>query len=393
MNQEHLLELAASGAYHQAFLGSLIGGAVSLVGGLLGRSDQKKKDKAAAKAAATPQVTTSTLFDRTQTNSKGGATQTSTGFAGSDSDTRSFADNQHSSTSTTTTGVSLGRLVQEAELAGFNPLTVLRAGLGGAFSTTTTKNTARDVNRSHVVGTSSQWSTQRSEQEQWQKTDNVTRQEGKNITTGHNAMAAVPQAPSVGSVIANAAGNAFDTYRQDQQRAADNAYRDKVLDAQIAARATPSAANTSGSSFYVPSMVSAGSAVRQGATAALSRSAPRTPSVETPTVTNPYSGNIQVDDTVSDIAAAEDRYGELGALPFAIRNYIADLLKNVTGTTTAERAAVRQGLVTDASAALSQSVNGARQKLAEMNGAATPAAQVGAMISRPPSRGGGGGGW
>jgi hypothetical protein len=125
--------------HSEYFLDALIGGAVSLVGGLFGRSDAKKRDKAAAEAAKVPVVT--------------------------DSDTSHTVD--------------LPGLVAAAEASGFNPMTILNAGGLSAFTST----------KQHTV------------------------------TTGQNAMAAVPTAPSVGSVIAQSVGNAFQIYREDKAAA------------------------------------------------------------------------------------------------------------------------------------------------------------------------------
>lgn len=354
---EITLRAVETGNVSQAFLGALIGGAVSLVGGLMGRSDQKKRDKAAAKAAQVPQVT------KTDQSQKQTLTQS--------------ASQTSKTVSKNTTAVSLTALVKEAETAGFNPLTVLRAGLGGAFSSSVTEQT-------HNAG---QTSTQT-------LTDNI---KGTSTTTGHNAMAAVPQAPSVGSVIANAAGNAFNIYQQGQQQKANEAFQLKMQEAahQQAMERQLQASQLQGrANFGTPYTVSAGPALSQGRTAALS-GAPVKPTYETPTVTNPYKDGY-VDTTVPDLAAAEERYGELGALPFAIRNYVADLLRNLTGTTTADRAKVRQGLVKDGTAALSQSLDAARARLAIMNGAPDPAFEgikFQPGLSGSSGKASGGGGW
>ncbi|MEM5245114.1 hypothetical protein VTU32_12355 [Thermoanaerobacter sp. CM-CNRG TB177] len=141
MMRDFLNFVERDGALHEeeCFLGALIGGAVSLVGGLMGRSDAKKRDAAAAKAAKVPVI------------------------------------------SNTSHEVDLKALNAAAIAAGYNPMTILNAGGLSAFTKTRTE------------------------------------------TTGQNAMAAVPTAPSVGSVVAGAASSAFNIWRDDRQAAAQTA--------------------------------------------------------------------------------------------------------------------------------------------------------------------------
>ncbi|QIG67465.1 hypothetical protein EVB40_007 [Rhizobium phage RHph_TM3_3_14A] len=141
MMRDFLNFVERDGALHEeeCFLGALIGGAVSLVGGLMGRSDAKKRDAAAAKAAKVPVI------------------------------------------SNTSHELDLKAMNAAAIAAGYNPMTILNAGGLSAFTKTRTE------------------------------------------TTGQNAMAAVPTAPSVGSVVAGAASSAFNIWRDDRQAAAQTA--------------------------------------------------------------------------------------------------------------------------------------------------------------------------
>lgn len=326
MLQEHLLQLAAEGAYSHAFLGALIGGAVSLVGGLMGRSDAKKKDKAAAEAAKVPQVT--------KTDSKT--------YTHEELQVKNKTTNK--AHQVTNTSISLTDMVKEAEKAGFNPLTVLRAGLGGAFSKTESRQ--NQVSESTTL----------QDQKYWSKVN------GESVTTGHNAMAAVPTAPSLGSVVSNAASTAFDIYRQDAARAADAAQQRQMQDAAL--RGIQAANSGMSRSMYVPSTVTAGPALSSAGSAALARGAPVTPTYETPTVTNPYK-SFKVDTGAPDAEAAETRYGDVLSNIFGVKNWIDDVLYNITGTTLDERAKVNQGYVTDATAALTNSVNKAKAVLSD----------------------------
>lgn len=294
--------LMSDAVTHYGFLGALIGG-------LFGQSDAKKKDKAAAKAALVPQVTKNTN-SQTQENTST-QTQTNTEKAG--------------------TSISLTALVAEAEKAGFNPLTALRAGLGGAFSSSW--GSSSSVHKAHSV-------------------DKVT-QKSESSTTGHNAMAAVPTAPSIGSVVMGAINGTIDkAVGLGAQNSAQNAFLQGVQ-----SNPTPMSR-----SFYTPSTISAGPAVQMVSSPALARGAPIAPTMETPTVTNPYSkGNV--DPTSRDTAAAEERYGDIVGSIFGAKKLIDDALYNVTGTTLDDRWAKTTDLWNAGTAALSSSVKAAQDAL------------------------------
>lgn len=245
-----------------AFLGALIGGAVSLVGGLAGRSDAKKRDKAAAEAAKVPVVTSHT--------------------------------------------VDLPGLVRSAEEAGFNPQTILNAGGLSAFTTTS--------------------------------------------TTGQNAMAAVPTAPSFGSVLAGAAGTAFNIYREDM---------DRKTAALSSFPPAPKLGMAEALGWTAGGGKALGGGARFGAVPTMARNGGRAamagmptdgrairPSVETPTMTNPnvfYS----VDPTQPDAEMMETRKGDSEVNSFLswARVEEADFLYNLTGTTAFQRAAFKHAFM------------------------------------------------
>ncbi|QWY83452.1 hypothetical protein [Rhizobium phage RHph_X92] len=232
----------------ECFLGALIGGAVSMIGGMMGRSDAKKRDAAAAKAAKVPVITN------------------------------------------TSHEVDLAGMNAAAIAAGYNPMTILNAGGLSAFTKTRTE------------------------------------------TTGQNAMAAVPTAPSFGSVLANAASSAFNIYREDA--AAASAQRTAALSSfppvprpsaglMSIIAGTPAGGRSAGggAQFMARPMMSALPKVA---------GLPVTPSVEQPTLTNPHP-NAAIDATTRDASAYEERYGDVAGSVAGIWVAYQDALRNVTG--------------------------------------------------------------
>lgn len=282
-----------------AFLGALIGGAVSLVGGIAGRKDAKKRDKAAAEAAKVPVVTSHT--------------------------------------------VDLPGLVRQAEEAGFNPQTILNAGGLSAFTTTT--------------------------------------------TTGQNAMAAVPTAPSMGSVLAGAAGTAFNIYREDMQTKAAALSSFPPAPKMGMAEAlgwTPAGGKATGGGAAfgaVPTLARNGGAPVQKAMGKYN-GAPVPFEVGEVTVTNPHT-TAYVDPTISDAELEETRYGdsELNATISFIERKYADTVYNLTGSTVAGRNRV-----------YSNAWNAVRGAAMRMYG---PLSNMGAeaYIKNRPLKNAGGGGW
>lgn len=192
--------------------------------------------------------------------------------------------------------VDLPGLVSSAEAAGFNPLTILNAGGLSAFTTTT--------------------------------------------TTGQNAMAAVPTAPSFGSVLSGAVGKGIDIYREDAQRAADR---------QVAALSSfPAAPRLDMASIFARTAgggKAGGGGVQFGAVPSLTSGAndgrPLSFTYEQSSVTNPHT-SAYVDPTLADAETSETRYGDSELLSMATGAYTlySDLVYNLTGSTNAGRNAV-----------------------------------------------------
>jgi len=172
---------------------------------------------------------------------------------------------------------------QAAIEAGYNPMTILQAGGMSAFTTTS--------------------------------------------TTGQNAMAAVPTAPSVGSVFAGAAMSAFDIYRDDQKTAA--------------AAAT----------YFPPAPVQgtpfSGAVVRGGAFSSGGFAG------GAKTVANPYGYEqkqasqtksmpwlLDTDTKFADTEAIETEYGEPISWVYGVGKLWANTLKTATGMSSDERAAM-----------------------------------------------------
>lgn len=255
------------------FLNALIGGAVSLAGGLFGRSDAKKKDRIAAanhlaaveeakRAALVPVVTT------------------------------------------TRAGVNLKRLVSDAMGAGFNPMSILNAGGLGSYAY------------------------------------------GKTSTTGQNAglpaqimaNAPTPTAPSVGSVIAGAASNAYNIYREDAaaKTAALASYPAAPQPNTGWAQVLGMGASQSGLSVPV---LSAG-VPTLGKAGVLAGSMPSHFEADTAKVSNPH-GTALIDDGYANADSFADRYGDIAEEIFGARNAVVDTLANLYGKTQAERNAER----------------------------------------------------
>lgn len=159
-------------------------------------------------------------------------------------------------------------------------------------------------------------------------------------TTGHNAMAAAQAAgavPSMGSVFAGALGSTLDdlTASTFKAMAPMSTSYFPPAPSQGMAKAmgwTDVISGTAGGGK------SGGGGARVLATSALSKNAgaPVTPTIETPTVTNPHN-RYGVDPTIRDADAFSARYGEPGewaSAPWIVYN---DTMYNLTGTTNAER--------------------------------------------------------
>lgn len=246
-------KLMSSTTAHQSscepceFLGALIGGAVSLIGGMSARKDAKKRDAAAAEAAKVPVV--------------------------------SEAETSHT--------LDLAGMVKASLANGFNPMAILGAGGLSAFTKSFSKTT----------------------------------------TTGQNAMAAVPTAPSMGSVISGALSTGFNIYREDAA-AAKAAATSYFPPAPSPGMARPlSAAGFAG----LPAMSSSLGKASSGA-GVLAANLPATWETGVAKVTNP-NRVMKVDPSFSDAETSADRYGDIAEEIAGARNFIADTLYNATGET------------------------------------------------------------
>lgn len=196
---------------------------------------------------------------------------------------------ERKTTTTQVNRVDYARMVRDAEAAGFNPLTALRNGGAAGFSIGTTTSTTPPTPLSARIA------------------DGV--------------------AGGVQSFLAN-----FDPF-QDQKREMEF----KLVEAQLAnlqADTRLKGANLNRVRFGdVPSYAAGpmqrrmGAGVKQGqsfksAADALpaNAGASRTPTVETPTLTNPWptSWGVEIDPNVPDAAAAEERWGDVGGALYGL---------------------------------------------------------------------------
>lgn len=294
------VELFREALNHQnnAFLGALIGGGLSLIGGLFGRKDAKKKDRKAKKDADIANKKAE------EENKK--------------AEERAEKASKTPVITKTASKVDLKGLVQAAQDAGFNPVTYLNSGALSAYTSTTSKTTGSNA--------------------------------GALTNVGYIPPTfATASAPSVGSVIAGALGTGFNIAREDglfQAKAAVNSFPSAPKPGW--AQAMPEMFTTAAKAFVTKGTMSQkmptdGSAIR--------------PSVETPTMTNPHT-SAYVDPTVSDAEMMETRYGdsEILAMYGAVTRGYADLVYNVTGSTSAGRSKVYEWMWNKATGALKQGV-------------------------------------
>lgn len=328
------VELFRESLQHQqhAFLGALIGGGISLIGGLLGRKDAKKKDKKAKKEADIANKKAE------EENKK--------------AEERAEKASKTPVITKTASKVDLKGLVTAAEKAGFNPVTFLNSGALSAFTSTTSKTTGSNA--------------------------------GALTNVGYIPPTFAPQtAPSTGSVIAGALGTAFNIAREDG-----------LFQAKPSVSSFPSAPKP-GWAQAMPQMFSPASSnfVTRATMSSKNKTSPvdgrpLTPSVETPTMTNPHT-DWYVDPTVPDAEMLESRYGDselLSTAGFVHRGY-ADLVYNLTGSTSAGRGKVYDWMWQKATGALKAGVRMANHG----NAFEAIANQTGSSTGKLSSRNGGGG--
>ncbi|MGF7009265.1 hypothetical protein [Aminobacter sp. BE322] len=159
--------------------------------------------------------------------------------------------------------VNYKQMVTDAEAAGFNPLTALRNGGAAGFTTTTQPALSSRAIIGEAMG-------------------------------------------EVGNFISN-----FDPMADDRREQEYN-----LVQAQIANLNASTASMSRSQSFKVPTYTAgqverrpSGTAAQLSRTMPASAGAPRMPTVETPTVTNPWRNSV-IDPNVRDAAAFEERYGD-----------------------------------------------------------------------------------
>lgn len=181
----------------------------------------------------------------------------------------------------TTSEIDYVKLRENAERAGFNPLTALRAGGGAGFT-----------------------------------------------TTHHPALAS-------GSYIADAVGGIADAIAQiDPMRDATAKLEYELKQATLANLQADTAQRLNATRAIGGVPVSTG-ARNVAVISPLAAGLPLSPTVETPTLTNPYSvqSGIPVDPNIPDAAAAEERYGDVAGSVWGIGVGFYDWLYGVRNST------------------------------------------------------------
>lgn len=254
--------------------------------------------------------------------------------------------------SNTSHEVDLKGLNAAAIAAGYNPMTILNAGGLSAFTKTRTE------------------------------------------TTGQNAMAAVPTAPSFGSVFANALNSTVQSVASYASAGAGAGAlsASSFLPAAVPSvasvmRATPAGGSTGGAGGLQFGAASTLTAKKGGM--------PVVPSIEQPTLTNPHP-NAAIDPITRDASAYEERYGDVAGSAAGVWILYQDALRNLTGLNQNERhmkyreyyEAAKTGVLSGA-----QTVVGGVRNAAESLGVTeAKAAEWRAWgVVQPPAKAGGGG--
>lgn len=262
-------------------LGALIGGGISLLGGLFGRSDKKKQEQR-----------------QHQLDEMMGLRNLALVEAGNKERLRIAKELANTPLTFDAKGFMKG-----AEAAGFNPVTFMQGGGMALYTKGHNAAAAAQIAVPDVF----QWG-------------------------GRQAA----EIPSIGSVAANALSTGFSIYQDGANRLADQAFQKEMLGLQLNAVQASNARRSR--SFNVPFTVGAGTATRSGGGGTYLRSPFSDASIEAGqrTATNPYRmGNV--DPTVPDAEMAETRYGDLGQELFGATNALNDLWYGITGKTSAER--------------------------------------------------------
>lgn len=281
-------------------LGALIAGGASLLGGLFGRNDAKKRQKKEEEAIRAANEKAQELA--AQMNKEVRARADAAALVPVATERESSSVN----TSSTRGGVDMAAFMAAAEENGFNPLTFLRSGALSLFA------------KQDSVSTMDSWD--------WQ------------CTTGERAMDAalagqyIPQlspvigqtqVPGMGEIFGNALTSGASQYLADQNQARQNAFQKELLGQQLAG------ANRNGGllsrSFYTPSGFLSGGDRTTAGNAALS-SAFKNPGDPLMMAGNRWN----TDPLSSNCDAYETRYGdsELLTTLCGLGVGAADLAKN-----------------------------------------------------------------
>lgn len=141
----------------------------------------------------------------------------------------------------------------------------------------------------------------------------------------------VTHVPGNGEIFANAAGAAFNVYRDDLKTEQAQTFQKSLFGATMSGAQAGKKAGKGPSSFYVPATVTHGSASTNRNALGLS-GGPTKPDVGDTTYTNPWSF-FKVDPTIRDADAHSTRYGEseLGETEVWLANKMGDFMYNATG--------------------------------------------------------------
>lgn len=279
-------------------IGALVTGGISLLGGLFGRSDKKKQERAAAAAQAKAEKANAIAIQD--------ANRVNAGLA----DVLNQTPLVERRSTSTRRSLDVAGMMAAAEASGFNPVTFLQ---GGGMQAFISEEVYED-----------------------------------GISTGHNAVAAAqlasPQvqqvapkptstAPGLGSVFTNALSAGFGAYQDQKAREDSQNFQKELLNMQL--NGIQKANGTGGSrSFYVPSKTTSGSQVTSAGSAGLGSVSKPKPGDTT--LTNPHPRPI--DPTIIDTDAYSALYGEPGEYVFGPLNMMHNGIYWLTGTTAEQRA-------------------------------------------------------
>lgn len=286
----------------------LAAGGLSLAQGLFARSDSKKATK--AQNAAAERAYQAALAEAQRARAEAAAVQN-----------RNFDAVEQTNRTNAALGqqyreekfLHLDHLVADAERAGFNPLSVLRAGGAALYS--------KQVNLpgyQMMMPSTFQWS------------------ELPGLPT--RSAQSVSSAPGVGSLLAGAANDAFGHFMSETRLLGQQNFQRELLQMSLAgvAKGKKAGNTTAGSSFYVPGYLTAGQAAKVAALPALAR--PQQPEAGKVEVTNPFDYR-GVDPTSRDASTFTGRYGEseLVEMVTGTKTFFDDIFFNLTGMTGPQR--------------------------------------------------------